>query len=263
MAHPAARSVTRLAIVLTMLAVPLFAARRPRPPDRSSSASPRERSTTKTSRGWRRPGCTRSASCSNGGRWSRAGAPIDWGERDHFIGRLASHGIRSVPFVWGSPQWVGSGVLAQPPISSDADKQAWRDFLKAAVARYGPGGSYWTTDYPEQFPGAAPLPIQSWQIWNEPNLKKFFSPGQNVQQSAQKYATLLADLPRRDQEPEIRRPGSCSPECPPSGTRRPGCSSTTSTRCPGSRATSTPPPCTPMRAGWTGFARRWCNSAPR
>ena len=191
MAHPAARSVTRLAIVLTMLAVPLFAC--------SAASAARseffgiaqgtlddqdvqgmEAARVHTERfmlKWRSMEPSRGS--------------YDWGERDHYIGRLAAHGIRSVPFVWGSPQWVGSGVLAQPPISSDADKQAWRDFLKAAVARYGPGGSYWTTDYPEQFPGAAPLPIQSWQIWNEPNLKKFFSPGQNVQQSAQKYATLL------------------------------------------------------------------------
>ena len=174
------------------------------------------------------------------------------GPRDHFIGRLASHGIRAVPFVWGSPQWVGSGVLAQPPISSDADQQAWRDFLKAAVARYGPGGSYWATDYPEQFPGATPLPIQSWQIWNEPNLKKYFSPGQNVQQSAQKYATLL-----QISHDAIKSRGSAGPDRARRNARHRGleglgCSSTTSTRCPGSRATSTPPPCTPIRARLDG-----------
>ncbi len=115
----------------------------------------------------------------------------DWAERDHFIGALASRGIRAVPFVWGSPRWVGSGRLAQPPTGSDADKQAWRNFLRAAVARYGPGGSYWANDFGDQFPGATPLPIQSWQVWNEPNLKKYFSPGATVQASAQKYATLL------------------------------------------------------------------------
>jgi hypothetical protein len=36
------------------------------------------------------------------------------------------------------------------------------------------------------------VPIQSWQVWNEPNLKKYFAPGTTVQQSAQKYAELLA-----------------------------------------------------------------------
>jgi Glycosyl hydrolase catalytic core len=115
-----------------------------------------------------------------------------WTYEDNFVGQLASHGIRTVLFAWGSPQWVGSGKPAQPPTGSAADKQAWRDFLNRAVSRYGPGGSYWGTPYHQKYGSSAtPLPVQFWQIWNEPNLKKYFSPGQNVQQSAQKYATLL------------------------------------------------------------------------
>jgi hemolysin type calcium-binding protein/putative glycosyl hydrolase/Big-like domain-containing protein len=114
----------------------------------------------------------------------------DWTQRDHFIGALASHGIRTVPFLWGSPEWVGAGRLAQPPVS-ELDKQAWRQFVRAAVSRYGPGGTYWTNIFPQQFPGATPLPITSWQVWNEPNLQKYFSPGETVQQSARKYAGLL------------------------------------------------------------------------
>jgi putative glycosyl hydrolase/hemolysin type calcium-binding protein len=116
----------------------------------------------------------------------------DWRQRDGLIGRLASHHIRAVPFVWGSPEWVGNGKLAQPPIGSDADKQAWRNFLSAAVARYGPGGTYWSHGYVQRYGAdAKPLAIRAWQVWNEPNLRKYFSPGENVQQSAQKYATLL------------------------------------------------------------------------
>ena len=38
-----------------------------------------------------------------------------------------------------------------------------------------------------EFPGAAPLPIQSWQIWNEPNLQKYFAPTP----SPGKYARLV------------------------------------------------------------------------
>ena len=113
-----------------------------------------------------------------------------WSKRDFFIGGLAAHGIRPVPFVWGSPTWVNAS-LAQPPTDTLDHRQAWQAFLRAAVARYGPGGSYWRTDFRQQFPGATPLPITSWQIWNEPNLKKYFSPGATIQASAQKYATLL------------------------------------------------------------------------
>jgi len=42
----------------------------------------------------------------------------DWSDRDWFIGGLASQGIRSVPFVWGSPKWVGNGAPARPPLDS-------------------------------------------------------------------------------------------------------------------------------------------------
>ncbi|OLE35737.1 MAG: hypothetical protein AUG48_09790 [Actinobacteria bacterium 13_1_20CM_3_68_9] len=187
------RRVTRRAIVLAALALPLFAT--------SAAAAVRseffgivqgpaldaqdlqgmEAARLRTERfivNWRAVEATKGS--------------FNWTFYDNFIGQLASHGIRPVPFVWGSPQWVGSGRSAQPPTGSVADKQAWQDFLQRAVARYGPGGSYWGAPYHQKFGASAtPFPVQSWQIWNEPNLKKFFSPGQNVQQSAQKYATLL------------------------------------------------------------------------
>ncbi len=115
---------------------------------------------------------------------------FDWSQEDLFIGGLASAGIRPAPFIWGSPGWAGTGGVQRPPISTAA-KAAWQDFLKRAVGRYGPGGSYWRTTYQQQFgSGATPWPITSWQIWNEPNLTAF-SPGSTYQQKAQKYAQLV------------------------------------------------------------------------
>ena len=115
-----------------------------------------------------------------------------WTDEDNFIGQLASHGIRPVPFAWGSPTWVGSGSLAQPPLNSAADQAAWKDFLTRAVSRYGPGGTYWGAPYHSKYGASAvPLPVQTWQVWNEPNLKKFFTPGSSVAASAQKYVQLL------------------------------------------------------------------------
>jgi hypothetical protein len=63
--------------------------------------------------------------------------------------------------------------------------------LKAAVVRYGPGGSYWKGPYHRRFGShAVALPIQSWQIWNEPNLKYSY-PGTTYKQKAAKYGTLV------------------------------------------------------------------------
>jgi hypothetical protein len=112
---------------------------------------------------------------------------FNWSGPDRLIGSLAAHGIRAVPAVWGNPQWV-YGAPARPPLARPRDVMAWRSFLRAAEARYGPGGSYWNAPYHQQHgANATPLPIQSWQIWNEPNLKKYFSP----QPSPAKYAQLL------------------------------------------------------------------------
>jgi hypothetical protein len=110
-----------------------------------------------------------------------------WGPQDNFIGALASRGIRAVPTVWGNPRWV-TGYTAHAPIDRPKDRLAWRGFLKAVAARYGPGGAYWRGRYHEDFGAkATPLPIHSWQIWNEPNLKKYWVPYPDPK----RYGTLL------------------------------------------------------------------------
>jgi len=114
-------------------------------------------------------------------------ASFRWGPQDNFIGALASRGIRVVPTVWGNPKWV-TGYTAHAPIDSPADRLAWQAFLKAVAERYGPNGTYWRGRYHEDFgQNAVPLPITSWQIWNEPNLKKYWVPYPDPR----KYGTLL------------------------------------------------------------------------
>lgn len=116
---------------------------------------------------------------------------LDWAATDQAIGGLASHGIRGVPFVWGSPHWLRIGGPARPPVTSSAER-AWKDFLKAVVARYGRGGSYWTNEYRQRYgDSVTPLPVRSWQIWNEPNLRNAFYPGATVGEAARRYARLL------------------------------------------------------------------------
>jgi hypothetical protein len=115
----------------------------------------------------------------------------NWKPPDRFIGALASRGIRAAPFVWGSPRWVAQNP-GRPPLDSPADRTAWQNFLKAAVARYGPGGHYWGTPYHRLFGARAkPLPVRSWQVWNEPNLRKYFNPNGSDVEAVKKYAQLL------------------------------------------------------------------------
>ena len=177
----------------------------------------------------------------------------DWSANRCPYGALAAHGIRLLPFVWGSPEWVGSGTLAQPPTGTAADRNAWQNFLRAAVAALRAGRHLLDQRSSlSSIPGPPPLPVTAWQIWNEPNLKKYFSPGATVQASAQKYATLLQlshdAITAIDPNAKIVLAGMPDRR----GLDRRRSSSRTSTTWPGSRPTSTSPPCTPTRATVTG-----------
>jgi polysaccharide biosynthesis protein PslG len=112
--------------------------------------------------------------------------PPIWGATDKLVGKLAAHGIQPVPFIYGSPRWVAKKPN-RPPLGSARKVRAWRNFLTLLVKRYGRGGVYWTGVYPFQYPGAEPKPITAYQIWNEPNLPKFFP----REKTARKYAKLV------------------------------------------------------------------------
>lgn len=115
-------------------------------------------------------------------RWAtvqpRQADPPDWTLYDKEFGDMAAHGIKVLPILYGSPAWAESAGT-KPPLSSDASSQGWQSFVKAAVNRYGPGGTYWTTTYRVQHPGKAPQPITAWQVWNEENLQHYFSTDKN------------------------------------------------------------------------------------
>jgi hypothetical protein len=119
-------------------------------------------------------------------RIERSKGQFDWSVADEVVGDLASKGIRILPVLDGTPSWVAKPPIA-PPIGSKQERTAWKGFLRAAVRRYGPGGTFWTTQYRVTHLGKKPLPITMWQIWNEPNLEKHFSP----HPSPGRYARLL------------------------------------------------------------------------
>lgn len=106
-----------------------------------------------------------------------AGLPEDqsrWGGTDKVVGRAAQHGVRVLPFVYGTPRWVAQDP-ERPPIDNRTARDAWQDLLADLVHRYGPGGEFWQDDNPLD-PGPAELPIVEWQIWNEANSPVFWSP---------------------------------------------------------------------------------------
>jgi hypothetical protein len=119
-----------------------------------------------------------------------------WAAIDRMVGEAAARGTASLPFAFGSPDWVDSndGEPAEvasrvPPLETDADRAAWQAFLRAALERYGPNGTYWVPGGPYEslHPGASALPVRDWQVWNEPSTPAYFWP----EPSPPRYADLL------------------------------------------------------------------------
>jgi hypothetical protein len=113
---------------------------------------------------------------------------FNWTGPDRVIGDLASKGMRVLPILYGSPPWAAK-TSSTPPLGSNDSRLGWQRFLKKAVERYGRNGTYWSdsSGYAAQHPGKSPVPVKAWQVWNEPNLGKYFSP----RPSPHKYAKLL------------------------------------------------------------------------
>jgi hypothetical protein len=112
-----------------------------------------------------------------GGLQQEKGGPIDWSGVDTLFERAAQSNIELLPFVSGAPRWAvpvvnvpqggGAKTNARLPATGTA-ATAWSTFLKLAVERYGPAGKFWS-----EHPLLTEHPVQTWQIWNEPNFKYF------------------------------------------------------------------------------------------
>lgn len=91
----------------------------------------------------------------------------DWASLDYGVETAARHRMRVLPFVWGSPRWVAPEMRLEP-VDGAWRRRAWMSFLRRAVNRYGPRGSFW-----RQNPDLPFLPIRTWEIWNEQNIVTF------------------------------------------------------------------------------------------
>ena len=103
-------------------------------------------------------------------------ADYEWAAYDILVANAAAQGIKVLPTVVATPPWVSqldgcqSSCVTNPPRSNVA-LGAWRAFLRAAVARYGPNGSLWA-----EHPELKAKPIDVWQLWNEQNSPVYFTP---------------------------------------------------------------------------------------
>lgn len=123
----------------------------------------------------------------------------DWSGVDAAVEAATRQGLTVLPFLYGTPSWLAPKPTALP-IDSARGRSAWKAFVTAAVERYGPGGSFWAEHSPSAGGGGVgagdieyeapiplrPMPIRTWQVWNEPNFFYFAFPV-----SPSRYAKLL------------------------------------------------------------------------
>ncbi len=93
----------------------------------------------------------------------------DWSFDDSIAGSLAAHGLRWLPIIDYSPPWAQSvaGQDHSPPrVPGD-----YAAYAGALAARYGQGGAFW-----REHPNLTPEPVDTFEIWNEPDNPAFWSP---------------------------------------------------------------------------------------
>ena len=94
------------------------------------------------------------------------GGPVDFGGTDRVVAAAARAGLRVFPTVVRAPAWATGGDDREGAVPEDPSTYA--AFVAELVRRYGRGGSFWASA------GVPVLPIGSWQVWNEPDIGRYW-----------------------------------------------------------------------------------------
>jgi hypothetical protein len=118
-------------------------------------------------------------------RPSRGAHRYDWSFDDSIASALAAHGLRWLPIIDYSAPWAHS--IAGQDHSPPASTSDYADYAAALARRYGPGGSFWNAH-----PGLPRQPVDTYEIWNEPDNPAFWSPAPDAAQYAGLYLSARA-----------------------------------------------------------------------
>lgn len=99
---------------------------------------------------------------------------LQWTGTDRIFAAAARRSISVLPVVLRAPAWarIDEADFASPP----ADPATFAAFCRLLVARYGPDGSFWAAN-----PDLPVRPQRRWEVWNEPNLDRYWSSPQPFQ----------------------------------------------------------------------------------
>lgn len=91
--------------------------------------------------------------------------PYTWAKHDLRIRAMAGHGLRWYALMAYSAPWAGVSGWLSPP----AEPERYAAYVGAMADRYRAGGAFWTEN-----PDVAVLPPVAYEIWNEPNLPRYW-----------------------------------------------------------------------------------------
>ena len=115
----------------------------------------------------------------------------DWRFDDAIADALARHGLRWFPILDYSAAWARAqpGLLHSPP----RDPAEFAAFAAAFAQRYGTGGTFW-----QEHPEVASLPVDTYEVWNEPDNGEFWQPVPNAAAYADLYLAARDAIARVD-----------------------------------------------------------------
>jgi hypothetical protein len=98
---------------------------------------------------------------------------FNWADVDRQIENASLAGLDVLPFLSGAPSWAVAvdkrfNSPKTLPVRTATQRSGWTEFVRQAVLRYGPNGSFWF-----EHPGIPARPLRTWQIWNEQNFQYF------------------------------------------------------------------------------------------
>lgn len=120
----------------------------------------------------------------------------DWAFDDSIATALAQHGLQWLPIVDYSAPWAESlaGQDHSPPTSL-ADYAAYAGSL---AARYGKGGAFWRAH-----PELEARPVDTFELWNEPDNPTFFKPRPDPGRYAAMYTLARAAILAADSSARV------------------------------------------------------------
>jgi hypothetical protein len=111
----------------------------------------------------------------------------DWSFDDAIAGALASNGIQWLPIIDYSATWTQS--LASTDHSAPKSGGDFAAYAGAVAARYGAHGSFWRAH-----PSLSPIPVDTYEIWNEPDNPTFWRPAPDARRYGELYLSARAAI---------------------------------------------------------------------